>query len=93
MKIEYITQPEADLQSAIETGLSDLRDDLGSEIREVVDGASGTNRENTARIQTLGETADVLENLNDPDIPAWATHIKVTWSTGKKRSKKSPYPR
>jgi len=59
-------------------GLQSLRDDVG----EVVEGAEGTPRENTGRIQTLGETRDALNNVADdePDnVPEAWQGITVTW--------------
>ena len=46
--------------------LTEIRD----EINEVVEGASGTNRENTQRIQTLGETKERMDKVDNgmPDI-------------------------
>lgn len=50
--------------------------ELASECREVVDNApDGLNQ--TQRIQTLDETAGVLEELNEPAVPATLAEIKV----------------
>jgi|SRR5262245_47261365 len=54
----------ADALSAAYSGWNDLAE----EVREVVDNASGTNRENTQRIQTLDETASTLEEISEPDV-------------------------
>lgn len=62
------------IASTIESAFSGI-DDLASEVREVVDNASGTPRENTSRIQTLSETADTLESLSAPDLPDGETPI------------------
>ena len=58
---------------------------LAEEIREVVDKASGTNRENTGRIQTLGDTADTLENCQEPDIPESLQAIEISFYIAEKR--------
>lgn len=42
---------------------------LAEECQEIVDNAAGTNLENSSRNQTLGETADTLTNLQEPDVP------------------------
>lgn len=51
---------------------------LGEECREVVDNA-GENLANTGRIQTLGETADVIENLTEVTVPDCADSIDMTY--------------
>lgn len=56
------------LMDAVADGYS-IIEDLASEVREVVDNASGTNFENSQRIQTLSETADALEGQSEPDCP------------------------
>lgn len=52
---------------------------LTEEIQEVVDGASGTPRENTGRIQTLSDTADTLSNISEPDVPEIVGDLKVSY--------------
>jgi len=50
--------------------------ELGNECREIVDNApAGVDQTN--RIQTLGETADVLENLSEPDVAAELAEIRI----------------
>jgi hypothetical protein len=63
-KMNHIKTTVAD---AVSNAFSDLNG-LAEEIREVVDNASGTNFENTQRIQTLDETASTLEGLSEPEI-------------------------
>lgn len=53
---------------------------LAEEVREIVDNASGTGLENTQRIQTLGETADVLEGLDEPEVPDALDGTTVSFS-------------
>lgn len=54
--------------------------ELSDEIREVVDGASGTARESTQRIQTLDETAGTLEQyVDEPSIPDHLSELQVTY--------------
>ena len=50
----------------------------GAELHLVVDGVSGTNLENTARIQTLGETADTLEGAYEPTVPDSLKEVEVS---------------
>jgi ParB-like chromosome segregation protein Spo0J len=57
---------------------------LTEEIREAVENVSGTNLENTQRNQTLNETADSLENLSEPSVPAEIAEMKVTYDTAAK---------
>lgn len=87
VKRKFAPQKQS-LDTAVNGALSDLREDLGAEIREVVDGASGTNRENTARIQILSETADTLEGLDEPTIPDAVAQLEVTWQDNVARSKR-----
>ena len=55
-------------------------EELGNDIREIVDNASGTNFENTARIQTLSDTADAIEGLDlSPDVPSTLDDVLVSW--------------
>lgn len=63
------TPRRGSLADAVEYAYGEISD-LAEEIRTVVDDASGTPRENTQRMQTLGETADALEGIGDaPDVP------------------------
>ena len=55
-----------DAVAVIIDGCADIKS-LGEECREMVDNVSCTGLENTQRIQTLGETADTLENLDEPE--------------------------
>lgn len=57
--------------------------DLASECREVVDGASGTPRENTSRIQTLDESATALENVSEPEVHTPPGDRRVSFFTYK----------
>lgn len=61
---------------------------LAEECREVVDNASGTNRENTQRIQTLGETADTLEGIDEPDVDDTIGKFEVTYHEQLARSRR-----
>lgn len=74
--------------AAVGDGFSAL-EDLASECREIVENAEGGLAE-TQRIQTLGETADTLENLSEPDVPNALQELAVTYSdqvpTDKRRS-------
>lgn len=51
---------------------------LAEEVREVVDSAEG-GRAETQRIQTLGETADTLENISEPNVPETLAQIQVSF--------------
>jgi len=57
---------ECTLADAVSNGCSELTS-LAEEIREVVDNAEGGLAQ-TQRIQTLGETADTLEQISEPTI-------------------------
>lgn len=67
VKLNYLdkTGVVSDAEDAL-TALGEIRD----EVAEVVEGASGTNRENTGRIQTLGETKERMDKVDDgmPDL-------------------------
>lgn len=54
-------------------------EELGSECREVVDNAS-EGLSQTQRIQTFDETAGVLENLSEPDVPECVGELAITYS-------------
>jgi hypothetical protein len=67
---------EMSLGDAVNTAFTDLAD-LASDCREVVDNApEGLNA--TQRIQTLDETANVLEGLEEPAFSAELADIKVS---------------
>lgn len=55
--------------AAMEDGINELVE-IRDEINDVVEGASGTNRENTQRIQTLGETKEKMDVVDNgiPDV-------------------------
>jgi len=64
-------------KSLIEDGYSQI-EDLASECSEIVDNSSGTNFENTQRIQTFSETADTLGNISlNNDLPDWLESVSV----------------
>jgi|SRR5215831_11280017 len=75
------------IADAVSYAYSEL-EELGNEVREVVDNASGTNRENTGRIQTLGETADTLESISDPTIDEELGKVEVTYHEMLPRSRR-----
>jgi hypothetical protein len=52
---------------------------LGEECREIVDNASD-GLSQTQRIQTLGETADVLESLSEPDVDGDISDIAISYT-------------
>lgn len=63
--------------SSISDAFSELTS-LGEEAREIVDNApEGLNQ--TDRIQTFEATADALENLTEPDVPACIADLPVTY--------------
>jgi hypothetical protein len=64
---------------AVSNACSELQS-LAEEIREVVDNASGTPRENTQRIQTLDETASTLENISEPEVDEKIAQLAVTYT-------------
>lgn len=72
---------------AVSFAVSELQG-LAEEIREVVDNASGTNRENTTRIQTLGETADTLEGIDEPTLEDGIGDLEVVYHVMMARSKR-----
>lgn len=51
-------------------------EELGNECREIVDNA-GDALANTQRIQTFGETADVLENVSAVDVPDCISDVEI----------------
>lgn len=82
-KMETRTMPIAE---AVSYALGEIQS-LAEETREVVDGASGTPRESTQRIQTLDETASTLEGLEEPSIDE-AIIMEVTFSEALPRSRR-----
>lgn len=70
--------------STIESAFSEI-EELASEVREVVDNASGTPRENTSRIQTLDATASALEALSAPDTPDEEHDLPVVYTVDEHR--------
>lgn len=81
-KPSYVKQ-EGCIGDVVENAYSAIAE-LQSEVQETVDGASGTNRENTSRIQTLTETADALGNHVDaPIVPDSLTERRVSWQEHK----------
>lgn len=78
---------EACIADAVENAYSEISE-LLEEAREVVDGASGTNRENTSRIVTLTETVDSLERHSEaPEVPDGVTEMRVTWQAYKMKKR------
>lgn len=69
-------QSQSNVGAAVADAFSALQE-LGAECREVVDNASA-GLAATARIETLGESADALEGIQEPDIPEAAEAINVT---------------
>jgi hypothetical protein len=76
---------EIDLGDAINTAFEELAE-LAGECREVVDSAPAGISE-TQRIQTLDETASVLEELEGPIVPDELAGIRVSFPTRKARSR------
>ena len=72
------------IEDAISTAFS-IIEDLANEVREVVDNAADTNFASTQRIQTLEETADTLENTDEPTVPPGLHALEVTVVTFVKR--------
>lgn len=62
-------------------------EELGSECREVADNAS-EGLSQTQRIQTFDETAGVLENLSEPDVPECVQDLAINYSEEVPRSKR-----
>jgi len=79
--------------TTIEAAIGDAYGELQSlrdEVREVVDNASGTPAENTGRIQTMGDTADSLDNFVDdePEVPDGIGDLKVDYSESVNKDKR-----
>jgi hypothetical protein len=66
--------------------------DLATECREIVDSAP-EGLSDTQRVQTLGETADALEGLEEPDVPAVLSEISVSYVTSLPPRKDRPLSR
>lgn len=80
-----IRTQKTDLQSAISDGIAALQS-LRDEVQEIVDNASGTNFENSQRIQTFSETADALSYAdNEPTLPDELAEVAVEYSESYKR--------
>jgi hypothetical protein len=79
------SKEETDLADAVNTAFHELAE-LASECREVVDNAPEGISE-TERIQTLDETASVLEDLEKPNVASELADIKVSFSTYGTRSR------
>ncbi len=67
------------IEDALSNGFGELQS-LRDEVREIVDNANDSLSQ-TARIQTLSETADTLDNVadNEPDLPS---EFNLTLSVG-----------
>jgi hypothetical protein len=70
---------ETTLSAAVSAAFGELAE-LGSECRQVVDNALSE----TQRIQTLGETADSLEDLYEPSVPTELSEIKISMPKSRK---------
>jgi hypothetical protein len=76
---------EVKLEDAVHDAFTDLAE-LSGECREVVDNApEGLNQ--TQRIQTLEATADELDNLQEPEIPAALAELPVKYLPSRVRSR------
>lgn len=64
--------------SSVADAISELQS-LGEECREIVDNAEGGLRE-TARIQTLDETASTLEAVDEPEVPDCVSEVTISYS-------------
>jgi len=73
-----MTSHKSTIKNAVEEALNDLTG-LAEEIREVVDNAEG-GLANTPRIQTLGETADTLDGINEPEIDGAIGDIELEYT-------------
>lgn len=81
-----VTRPTT-LSAAVSDGFAAL-EELGSEVRDIVDNAS-ENLSQSQRIITFGETADALEGLTEPEIPSVLADRDVTYSEYVHREKKA----
>lgn len=76
---------------AVSAGVSALIE-LGDEAREIVENASDGLRE-TQRIQTFEETADTLENLDEPNTPDYTLEDSFEVRHVKPRGRSKPLSR
>jgi hypothetical protein len=84
-------QQETTPLEAVQNFYGDI-ETLAADVRELVDNASGTATENTGRIQTMSETADLLEGLEmpeAPELPEALTGMKIKVFVSVPKSKKS----
>jgi hypothetical protein len=73
-------QQKASVLGAIQAAI-EIIEELGSEIREVVDNTEGTGLRQTGRIETLDTTAGTLEGMTDePDVPEVVADLEVSWT-------------
>lgn len=77
------------IEDAISNGVSELKE-LGEELREWSDNIAEKFQ---AKSETIGEVADTLENIDEPEVVEELQFITVEVVTQVKASKKSPYPR
>lgn len=87
-----ILKPSTLIKSGLAAVLGDALSEivsLAEECREIVDNAS-EGLSQTQRIQTLDETASVLEGLSEPDVPE-GVEIDVTYEPF--RPRRRPYSR
>ena len=75
------------IANAVSYGCGELSS-LAEELREIVDNASGTNRENMPRIQALGEAADTLEGIEEPTVEENVGLIAIEYTEQLPRSAK-----
>lgn len=75
--MSYKNVPCTGTMSSVSDAVSALTD-LGEECREIVENAEGGLRE-TSRIQTLEETAGVLESLSEPDVPECISELTLNY--------------
>jgi len=80
-----------DIEAALSEAFEEISN-LAEECREVVDTAPDGLRE-TERIQTLGATADTLEEIDRPAVPAALADIEVSYSITLPKRKNRPLSR
>jgi hypothetical protein len=81
-----VKEVEVKLGDAVRDAFADLAD-LGGEIREVVDNSEAFSQ--TQRIQTLEATADELDSLQEPTVPAELAELPVKYLPGRVTSRSS----
>lgn len=64
--------------AAVGDAFSELQS-LGEECREIVDNAP-ENLQQSARIETLGESADTLEAMEEPSVPNDISNLEIEWT-------------